>query len=202
MTSIVNLIILALQIPAVIFATTLHEFSRAAVSTILGDKKPKNEGRLTLNPIKHFEPVGFILMWATGFGWGKPVETSPMFYKNRKRDTLITAIAPTVINLIAALVSSVIYSLAPLDEMGIVGILLSYLLVSIKQFNIYIAVYNIVPVSPMDCVKVLSCVLPANSYFKYIQYEKIIQMVFLLLLFMGYTDFIINPIVSIFMAVS
>ena len=162
MTSIVNLIILALQIPAVIFATTLHEFSRAAVSTILGDKKPKNEGRLTLNPIKHFEPVGFILMWATGFGWGKPVETSPMFYKNRKRDTLITAIAPTVINLIAALISSVIYSLAPLDEMGIVGILLSYLLVSIKQFNIYIAVYNIVPVSPMDCVKVLSCVLPAN----------------------------------------
>lgn len=201
MTSIVNLIILALQIPAVIFATTLHEFSRAAVSTALGDKKPKNEGRLTLNPIKHFEPVGFILMWATGFGWGKPVETSPMFYKNRKRDTLITAIAPTVINLIAALISSVIYSLAPLDEMGIVGILLSYLLVSIKQFNIYIAVYNIVPVSPMDCVKVLSCVLPANSYFKYIQYEKIIQMVFLLLLFMGYTDFIINPIVSIFMAV-
>ena len=201
MTSIVNLIVLALQIPAVIFATTLHEFSRAAVSTALGDKKPKNEGRLTLNPIKHFEPVGFILMWATGFGWGKPVETSPMFYKNRKRDTLITAIAPTVINLIAALVSSVLYSLAPLNEMGIVGILLSYLLVSIKQFNIYIAVYNIVPVSPMDCVKVLSCVLPANSYFKYIQYEKIIQMVFLLLLFMGYTNFIINPIISIFMAI-
>ena len=201
MTSIVNLIVLALQIPAVIFATTLHEFSRAAVSTALGDKKPKNEGRLTLNPIKHFEPVGFILMWATGFGWGKPVETSPMFYKNRKRDTLITAIAPTVINLIAALVSSVIYSLAPLGEMGIVGILLSYLLVSIKQFNIYIAVYNIVPVSPMDCVKVLSCVLPANSYFKYIQYEKIIQMVFLLLLFMGYTNFIINPIISVFMAI-
>ena len=85
--------------------------------------------------------------------------------------------------------------------MGIVGILLSYLLVSIKQFNIYIAVYNIVPVSPMDCVKVLSCVLPANSYFKYIQYEKIIQMVFLLLLFMGYTNFIINPIISFFMAV-
>ena len=201
MTSIVNLIVLALQIPAVIFATTLHEFSRAAVSTALGDKKPKNEGRLTLNPIKHFEPVGFILMWATGFGWGKPVETSPMFYKNRKRDTLITAIAPTVINLIAALVSSVIYSLAPLNEMGIAGILLSYLLVSIKQFNIYIAVYNIVPVSPMDCVKVLSCVLPANSYFKYIQYEKIIQMVFLLLLFMGYTNFIINPIISVFMAI-
>ncbi len=201
MTSIVNLLILALQIPAVLFATTLHEFSRAAVSTALGDKKPKNEGRLTLNPFKHFEPVGFILMWATGFGWGKPVETSPMFYKNRKRDTLITAVAPTIINLIAALAVSVIYNLVPLGEMGIAGTLISYLLVSIKQYNVYIAVYNIVPVSPMDCVKVLSCVLPANSYFKYLQYEKIIQMVFLLLLFMGYTDFIINPIVSIFMAV-
>ena len=201
MTSIINLLILALQIPAVLFATTLHEFSRAAVSTALGDKKPKNEGRLTLNPFKHFEPVGFILMWATGFGWGKPVETSPMFYKNRKRDTLITAVAPTIINLIAALAVSVIYNLVPLGEMGIAGTLISYLLVSIKQYNVYIAVYNIVPVSPMDCVKVLSCVLPANSYFKYLQYEKIIQMVFLLLLFMGYTDFIINPIVSIFMAV-
>ena len=80
MTSMLSLVMLFLQIPAVIIAATVHEFTRAAVSTVLGDKKPKNEGRLTLNPVKHFEPIGFILMWATGFGWGKPVNTSALFY--------------------------------------------------------------------------------------------------------------------------
>ena len=83
-----TLLALVIQIPCVIFATTLHEFSRAVVSTVLGDKKPKNGGRLTINPAKHFAPVGFILAWITGFGWGKPVETSSIFYKNRKETLL------------------------------------------------------------------------------------------------------------------
>ncbi len=70
----INLLAILLGIPAIMVATTIHEFTRAAVSTALGDKIPKEEGRLTLNPIKHFEPIGLILMLACGFGWGKPVE--------------------------------------------------------------------------------------------------------------------------------
>ena len=76
-----SLIILALQAPCVIFATTLHEFTRAFVSTKLGDNRPRDNGRLTLNPFKHFEPIGFLLALLTGFGWGLPVETSSLYYK-------------------------------------------------------------------------------------------------------------------------
>lgn len=188
------LIQILLWIPGVIFATTLHEFTRAAVSTALGDKKPKDQGRLTLNPIKHFEPIGFLLMIATmGFGWGKPVETSALYYKNRNRDTLTTAIAPTVANIVAAIVIMFVNK-----RIGFVGNLyLSYFLTVLIRFNISIAVYNLVPISPMDGIKVLAAVMPANKYFKYLQYEKMTQMIFLLLLFMGTTDIIIEPIIGL-----
>ena len=197
---IIGILMIALQIPAVIFVTSLHEFSRAAVSAMLGDQKPKNEGRLTINPAKHFEPIGFILMWAMGFGWGKPVETSPMFYKNRKRDTIITAVMPSVINLVFAAVASVLYGVVS-SGTGIGAVIIAVFLSAVKRYSVSIAVYNILPVAPMDCVKVLSCILPANTYFSYMQYEKIIQMIFLLVLFMGYISDFMNPIINAVMAI-
>ena len=187
-----TLLILLLGIPGILIATTLHEFTRGAVSTALGDKKPKQDKRLTLNPFKHFEPVGFLLMFATGFGWGKPVETSALYYKDRKRDTLLTAILPTVVNFIAAFIFMVLYRVFYGDPTGILTILFRRAV----YFNISLAVYNFVPVAPMDCAKVLSVLIPANNYYKYLQYEKVIQMVFLLLLFMGVTDFIFVPLIN------
>lgn len=82
--------IFLVSIPGIIVATTVHEFTRAAVSTALGDTLLWNRGRSTLNPVKHFEPIGFLLLfYSGGFGWGKPVDTSALYYKNRKRDTLL-----------------------------------------------------------------------------------------------------------------
>ena len=190
-----TIFLLLLQVPCILFATTLHEFVRAAVSTALGDRKPKNEGRLTLNPVKHFEPIGFILALTTGFGWGQPVQTNALFYKNRQRDTLITAISPSVANILAAVVFSVILRVS-----GSQGVIFSILLLSLIKMNVTLAVYNIVPITPMDGLKVLSALIPANSYFSYIQYEKIIQMIFLFLLFLGQTDAIFAPIISLVMS--
>ena len=187
-----SLSILALQAPCVIFATTLHEFTRAFVSTKLGDNRPRDNGRLTLNPFKHFEPIGFLLALLTGFGWGLPVETSSLYYKDRKKGTLLTAVLPTVSNLVAAAVFGILIKAVDVDNYYIYILLLGLI-----SKNVAIAVYNIVPITPMDCLKVLSVAMPANSYFKYIQYEKIIQMVFLLALFMGYTNIIFAPIINI-----
>lgn len=187
---------LLIRVPCVLFATTLHEFVRAAVSTALGDKKPKNEGRLTLNPVKHFEPIGFILLLATGFGWGQPVQTNGLFYKNRKRDTLITAVSPSVANILAAILFAFL-----LRVISVEATVLNIILLGLIQFNVSLAVYNIVPITPMDGLKVLSTVMPANTYFSYIQYEKIIQMIFLLLLFLGYTNAIFSPIISAIMGI-
>ena len=75
-----QLIVFLLGIPAIMIATTIHEFTRAAVSSSLGDKLPREQGRLTINPLKHFEPIGMILMLACGFGWGLPVNTSALYY--------------------------------------------------------------------------------------------------------------------------
>lgn len=173
------LLVFILSIPGLIVATTIHEFVRALASTALGDDLPKKQGRLTLNPVKHFEPIGFLLLfYSGGFGWGKPVETSGLYYKNRKRDSLIVAILPSVVNLILGMV---FLSVTRWTD----GVLMQ-ILVYLCYYNVGIAVYNILPVSPMDCVKVLSVVLPANKYFTYLQYEKMIQMIFLFLLFLGF----------------
>ena len=183
-----------LTIPGILFATTIHEYTRAMVSTMQGDVLPKQNGRLTLNPFKHFEPVGFfLLLFSNGFGWGKPVETSSLYYKNRKKGTLITAIAPSVANLVFAVIFAYIYKVAQLSN-------LSSIITNIFYYALYInvglAVYNIVPVSPMDGLKVMSQLIPANSYFKYLQYEKLVQMLFLFFLFLGPIDLIFRPLIE------
>ena len=81
-----SFLVILLGIPGILVATTVHEFVRALTSTVLGDTYPKSQGQVTLNPVKHFEPIGFLMMlYSGGFGWGKPVETSALYYKNRKR---------------------------------------------------------------------------------------------------------------------
>ncbi len=181
-----------LSIPGILVATTVHEFVRAMASTACGDRLPKEQGRLTLNPVKHFEPIGFLLMfYSGGFGWGKPVETSALYYKNRKKDTLLVAILPSVVNLLLAVVFLAIYQNTRGMLPPIVSIIIDYLC----YYNVGIAVYNLLPVSPMDCVKVLSVTLPANQYFKYLQYEKPIQMIFLFLLFFGMFNGIFHTLI-------
>lgn len=196
MTNAILLILFSMV--GIIVATTMHEFTRALTSTILGDTLPKQQKRLTLNPIKHFEPIGFILMFATGgFGWGKPVETTSLYYKNRKRDTLITAIMPNVVNILIAYMCLIFSNL--FIKMG--NLTVYNLFFRISLYNVSLAVYNIIPITPMDGLKVLSYIIPSNKYFQYIQYEKIIQAVFLIFLFIGTTDFIIVPIINILIRV-
>ncbi len=184
------LILFLVGIPGMLLATTAHEFARAALSVAFGDNYPKSQGRLTLNPIRHFEPIGFLLLYySRGFGWGKPVETSALYYKDRKRDTLLVAILPSVINLLLGLLFLLAYRLVPGGE--VVQAVIYY----VAYYNIALAVYNILPVAPMDCVKVLSVLLPANQYFKYMQNEKLIQMIFLFLLFFGVVTGFMNVLI-------
>lgn len=193
-----SFLVILLGIPGILVATTVHEFVRALASTVLGDNYPKSQGQVTLNPVKHFEPIGFLMMlYSGGFGWGKPVETSALYYKNRKRDTLLVAILPTIVNLILGLVF--LFAYGTFRSKGYyIGTLLHYL----AYYNVALAVYNVLPVAPMDCTKVLAVLLPANQYFKYMQNEKLIQMLFLFLLFFGmitgFMDKIIYAVLSLF----
>ena len=181
--------VILLGSPGILGATTVHEFVRALTSTVLGDTYPKSQGQVTLNPVKHFEPIGFLMMlYSGGFGWGKPVETSALY---------LVAILPTVVNLILGLVFLLAYGTFR-SKGYYIGTLLHYL----AYYNVALAVYNVLPVAPMDCTKVLAVLLPANQYFKYMQNEKLIQMLFLFLLFFGmitgFMDKIIYAVLSLF----
>ncbi len=186
-----DIIFLILKIPAILIATTIHEFARAVVSTILGDKKPAKDGRLFPNPIKSFEPIGFILAFATGCGWGKPVDTSALYYKNRKLGIVLTAVIPSLVNIAIAFVAMIFYRISFTTNYYV-----SMLFYYIIYHNVALAVCNIMPVKPLDGEKILSCILKPNNYFKYMQYEKIVEVIFLFLLFMGYADRVFNPIIS------
>ncbi len=190
-----DLIVFLIGVPAIMIAVTIHEFTRAAVSTSFGDKLPKEKGRLTLNPLKHFEPIGMILMLACGFGWGKPVETSALYYKDRNKGVLITAVMPTVANFIFAFIFMFIASITSSVY------ILSAFFMKLAYFCCCLVIYNLIPVEPMDCVKVLSVVMPSNSYFKFIQYEKVIQFAFLFLLFLGLSGFLGGIIEILYVAI-
>ena len=190
-------IVLLMSAIAVLVATTVHGYTMALVSTLLGDPLPKQNKRLTLNPIAHFEPIGFILMMYTnGFGWGKPLETSGLYYENRKKGVLLTAILPSVVNLILGFLFFVLFHVFSNGTS-----LISLFFMVGMRYNIMLAIFNLVPIPPMDCVKVLSVILPANQYFKYMQYEKIIQVIFILLLFMGFFGKLFNGLYEIIIGV-
>ena len=195
-----TLLLMAIGIPGILVATTVHEFTRALLSTIFGDNYPKSQKRLTLNPARHFEPIGFLMMfYSGGFGWGKPVETSALYYKNRKTQTLLVAILPSVVNLVLGIVFMGVYVM--LKRSGSNAYLIA-LLNYLAYYNVGLALYNCLPVAPMDCVKVLAVMLPANQYFKLMQNEKMIQMIFLFMLFFGlitgWMDTLIYGVLNLF----
>ena len=172
-----------------------HEFTRAAISTALGDNTPRNEKNLTWNPLKHTEPVGAILFIITSlfgygaFGWSRTVHTSSLYYKNRKRDTLLVAILPSVANILLAFIALIVWKILPYNNS-----MISTFLNLVVVYNVSFVVCNCLPVPPMDCVKVLSVVLPAKQYFAYMQYEKVIQVLFIFLLLFSLFGSLLNTI--------
>lgn len=158
---------------ALIVALTIHEWSHARVATWLGDPTPANEGRLTLNPIAHLDPLGSLLFLLVHFGWAKPVPINPMYFRHPKRDILLTAIAGPASNLILALLSFfALFFLAPSSAMSIWD-LLSFptsgpvvqtffvqLCSALLFLNLGLMAFNLIPIAPLDGSKVLQAFIP------------------------------------------
>lgn len=170
---------------AIIVVTTVFEFTKALMSTVQGDVIPKNEGKLTLNPIKHFEPIGFLLFLFTGYGWGNPVRTSQLHYKDRKKGVLITYITPIIA---AIILGNLVSLIGRMIIVPYVSILLSY----ISVYFVHIGVFNIIPVYPMCGSRILSCFLEPNTALRYSQNEKLIQMIFMFVWLLG----LLSPILA------
>lgn len=179
----------------IIIITTLFEYIKALMSTIQGDEMPKSQGKLSLNPVKHFEPIGFILFIYSGFGWANPVETSSRNYKDRKRGIMVTYITPIVLSLVLAVVIKLAMNLLILG--GIDNEYISLALALLSRNFAAVGVFNIIPVYPMAGSWVLRCVLNPNNAIKYSQYEKPLQILLIFLLVLGVLTPVLNFVVEL-----
>ena len=175
-----------IMLPAILIAFTFHEYAHAYVADKLGDKTPRFQGRLTLNPIAHIDPIGFIAVLIFGFGWAKPVQVNPSAYKNYHKDDLKVSLAGPIANFLVAIVATLILGVYINFAYGVLpstlNIVLSSMISSILRLNIFLGFFNLIPVPPLDGFSLLRDLSPKTFYKfeeKFYQYQMII-MLFLL----------------------
>ncbi len=162
--------------PGLLLSISIHEFAHALVADKLGDPTPRYQGRVTLNPLAHLDALGTLAMLVTRFGWGKPVEFDPYNLQNPLRDTALIAIAGPISNLIIAGGLAVLLHVLPLPLW--LGLGVSQILI----INLVLAIFNLVPIHPLDGSKIAMALLPRQTAYEYEALMHKYGMVVLLLL--------------------
>jgi Zn-dependent protease len=184
---------LLLSVPIALIALSVHETAHGYIAYKLGDPTAYNYGRLSLNPIKHIDPIGFGCMILFGFGWAKPVPINTRYFKKPKRDTALTAAAGPISNLLLALLFAIllriefeVFTRVAVSEFAAQALdwLAIFLTLGI-ELNIGLAVFNLIPIPPFDGSRIFLAMLPTNLYFKIMKAEKVLYIVLLVALFLG-----------------
>lgn len=162
-----------------------HEYAHALLATKQGDPTAKLSGRLTLNPLAHIDPIGAIMIFVAGFGYAKPVPVNIRNFKNPKKGMAITALAGPMSNLILAFISIIFMNVVALFGQGTIVQVIFLFLQFNAIININLAVFNLLPIPPLDGSRLLAVVLPDKYYYKIMQNERIIMIVILVLIFTG-----------------
>lgn len=191
-----------LFLPGIIIGITFHEAAHGYVSHWLGDPTPKNQGRLSLNPLAHIDPMGFIALLLVGFGWGKPVMIDPRYYKNPKRDELLVSLAGVTTNLIIAIIFAVIqillidtgtaYSMG--SSWNVVNLIIQY----IVFVNLVLMCFNLLPIPPLDGFSVITQLFDLRRYDWYYKLYSNGFFILMALVFIGALDGFLDKSVSFF----
>lgn len=201
MTALMSVLGLFIHIPGILIACTLHGYSRAAVSSFLGDKNPGRLGRLTINPIRHIEPIGFLCLFFFGLGWAKPVETKPFGYKNRRKGEIIVSILPLVVNLLGAAVLAVASHIMavsiPYDitAWGSWTRLAYNGLTAGAYLNLTFVIFHLIPIYPLDGARILNLINPRWAG-KIMYNQHIAQTALMVLLCFGILGALISPLAN------
>ena len=198
-----QLLSLLLTIPGLLIAITFHEFAHAFAADKLGDDTPRSQGRLTLNPLGHLDPVGSIMLLFAGFGWGKPVQVNPRNYDRRfsmEKADAIVSIAGPLMNFFLAIVLTIIYcciyKFTNASESSQVLIIIMMMINQAIAINVGLGLFNLIPLPPLDGSKVIKPFLSFNAKNWMDNNEAIFQMVFVALWIFGILSKIMSPIIS------
>src|SRR6056297_2819774 len=194
-----RIIPMLLSLPGILVAISIHEYGHALAAYKMGDNTAESQGRLTLNPLKHLDPLGFLCLLFFRFGWAKPVPINPRNFKNPKKDDLIVSLAGVGMNLLTAAVfifiMKILYSLGLLFEWGYSGQILYTMLYSGAFINIGLMVFNLVPIPPLDGHHVVQDIVGYKAVKFYHEYAQYIRVGLIILLFTGFLGRFILPVI-------
>ena len=189
-----------LMLPGIIIGLSFHEFAHAWVSDKLGDPTPRRQGRVTINPLAHIDWVGFAALLLVGFGWGKPVQIDPGYYKHRRRDEFLVGIAGVTMNLLIALIFSIparaiVHSFngAAASDLVYNFYLIIYYIVMI---NVVLMIFNLIPCPPLDGWGIITQIFRLDRYSWWYKVYQYGTWILLALIVFNVTDLIITPLVS------
>ncbi len=180
------------RIPALLIALTVHEYAHALAAVSLGDPTPRYAGRLTLNPIAHLDPIGLIMLWLFRFGWAKPVPINPFNLRNGRWGILTVSLAGPGANVLMALVSALVFAVVAKLRLGSPEV---YKVIQwTYSYNLILAVFNLIPVPPLDGSQIISSLLPgrhADAFERIAPYGPFILMG---LVYLGVVGTLIYPV--------
>jgi Zn-dependent protease len=220
-----SLLTLVLSLPGVILAPAIHEYFKAVLSFRLKDPNPKLQGRLRLNPFTHFEPVGFFLLLAYGYGWGKPVNANPSYYRDRRKGIALVFGAPSLINILFAATAGCVLAVAklaaaqlgspmlplelafaiarlndPVTWIPLATAILYQIVYHFARINLSLALFNLIPVYPLDGARLLTLLISPASALKHMQNEKRYQALLMIVFAFGAVNSILDPVVRFLLA--
>ena len=180
-----------ISLPGLFVAIIFHELAHGYTAYKLGDPTAKQAGRLTLNPIAHIDPIGFLSMLIFRFGWAKPVPINSRYFKNRKIDTILVSIAGPISNFIIAIIAGLIVTSGVIKN----NVILEMIIITL-WYNIMLGVFNLLPFPPLDGSKILASLLPTKYEYLFYKYEKPLHLILIFLIISNTIDKMLSPLIN------